>query len=841
MRQAVDEVQALHDAVMGFRHDPLGYVLFAFPWGAKGTVLEHEKGPEPWQRDLLERLGKGLVTPAEAVREAIASGHGIGKAEHVDEPVLTPTGWRRIGDMAVGDLVATVDGTFTRITGVFPQGRRPLYRVMLDDGCSVLADAEHRWLTSTRSERKRGRPGSVRTTAEIAASLTFPNGARDGLNHRLPRLEPIQHPEATVPLDPYLLGCWLGDGCESVLTGPATKREPQLAAAMAAGVEVSAIPDKPEKIGGIRLLGIKPALVALGLVGVRSWEKFIPRPYLHGSIAQRSAVLQGLLDTDGTTSNGNLSYTTTSKRLADGVAELVRSLGGVARMTGCRRPRYRGADGETLEGRQAWTLSLALPNEIAPFRNGAKAERWRPADHPNRARTLERFIQSVEPAGEGEAVCIAVEHPSRLFVTRDHIVTHNSALVSWIIMWAMSTYPDARGVVTANTEGQLRTKTWPELTKWWALAINKAWFACTATALYSALRGHDRTWRVDAITWSENNTEAIAGLHNKGKRAFAIFDEASAIPDIVWETIEGALTDADTELFWCAFGNPTKNTGRFRECFSGGRFSHRWSNNQIDSRSVSMTNKAQIEQWVNDYGEDSDFIRVRVRGAFPRAGSMQFIGTDIVEAAQKRDAVCNITDPVVLGVDPARFGDDRSVIYIRRGRDGRTWPPVILREVDNMTLAGKVAEIAVEMKADAICVDAGAGGGVIDRLRQLRVPNVYEVGFGEKPQGWTPEGGLPLFNNRAAEMWGRMREWLKGGAIPNTPEMAADLTGREYGYDAKNALQLEKKDDMKKRGLASPDIADALALTFAVPVAARLAGADDRRGSHITEYDPLEA
>ena len=173
-----------------------------------------------------------------------------------------------------------------------------------------------------------------------------------------------------------------------------------------------------------------------------------------------------------------------------------------------------------------------------------------------------------------------------------------SALVAWIVHWALATVADTRGVVTANTEGQLRTKTWPELAKWHAMAINRSWFTLTATALYSALPNHEKTWRVDAISWSENNTEAIAGLHNKGKRAFVLFDEASAIPDRVWETIEGALTDSHTELFWAVFGNPTKNVGRFRECFAGGRFAHRWENKQIDSRSVTMTNKALIEEWV---------------------------------------------------------------------------------------------------------------------------------------------------------------------------------------------------------------------------------------------------
>ena len=115
-------------------------------------------------------------------------------------------------------------------------------------------------------------------------------------------------------------------------------------------------------------------------------------------------------------------------------------------------------------------------------------------------------------------------------------------------------------------------------------------------------------------------------MHNQGKRIIALFDEASSIPDVIWETTEGALTDKDTEIIWGVFGNPTRNTGRFRECFAGGRFQHRWQPRQVDSRTARLTNKEEIAEWINDYGEDSDFVRVRVKGIFPRAGSMQFVG-----------------------------------------------------------------------------------------------------------------------------------------------------------------------------------------------------------------------
>src|SRR5271170_2574020 len=209
-----------------------------------------------------------------------------------------------------------------------------------------------------------------------------------------------------------------------------------------------------------------------------------------------------------------------------------------------------------------------------------------------------------------------------------------STVAAWVILWGLSTMPNARVVVTANTDSQLRTKTWPEVTKWLRLMINRDWFKATATAVFSAEAERERLWRADAIPWSEENTEAFAGLHNKGRRVILIFDEASAISDKIWEVSEGALTDEGTEIIWLAFGNPTRNTGRFRECF--GRLRHRWNHGHIDSRQVEGTNKPLLEQWVRDYGEDSDFVRVRVRGVFPHAGSMQFISSEVAEAAARR-------------------------------------------------------------------------------------------------------------------------------------------------------------------------------------------------------------
>lgn len=419
-----------------------------------------------------------------------------------------------------------------------------------------------------------------------------------------------------------------------------------------------------------------------------------------------------------------------------------------------------------------------------------------------------------------------------------------TAGISMIINWAENTCVDTKVVVTANTEKQLLTKTWPEVNKWFSLARFQGLFRTTATAVISSDQAHELNWRADAIPWSENNTEAFAGLHNEGKRIVLIFDESSSISDNVWEVAEGAMTDANTEIVWIAFGNPTRNTGRFKECF--GRFKHRWRHWQIDSRKVEGTNKEQIQKWVDDYGEDSDFVRVRVKGEFPRAGSMQFIDGDVVEAARKRDGSATLMDPCIMGVDVARFGDDQTVIVIRRGRDAKSVPWITLRGADTMQVAAKVMELQMQFKCDAIFVDGGGvGGGVIDRLRMLKHP-VIEVQFGAKADRAisTGEGDVTYLNKRA-EMWGYMRDWLKGGAIPDDVELATDLTGVEYGYKyqkGKDCIMLESKADMKSRGLSSPDLADALAITFAYPVAptnhaAQMESAG--RTHHQIDYDPL--
>jgi hypothetical protein len=409
-----------------------------------------------------------------------------------------------------------------------------------------------------------------------------------------------------------------------------------------------------------------------------------------------------------------------------------------------------------------------------------------------------------------------------------------SALVAWIILWALSTHEDTKGVVTANTETQLKTKTWAELSRWYRMFIAKNLFTMTATALYRTDPAHEKTWRFDMIAWSEHKTEAFAGMHNKGNRLVIVFDESSAIPDVIWEVTEGALTDENTEILWLVCGNPTRNQGRFHGCFNAWR--HRWKHFQVDSRTVSITNKTQIDQWINDYGDDSDFVRVRVKGEFPRASDHQFISCDVVEAARGkhlREDQFNFAS-VIIGVDRAWSGDETK-IYLRQGLMSKRLGTFNKGE-DDFLVAGHLARYETEYKADAVFIDFGYGTGLYSAGKQLN-RNWTLVNFGSEPID-------RKYLNKRVEMWGMLKEWLiGGGSIIDDQDLCNDLiapevyevqTGRNAGR-----LQMESKEDMKARGIPSPDDADALALTFAFPVMNKI---QNLRTLLVEEhkYDPLK-
>jgi phosphate starvation-inducible protein PhoH and related proteins len=378
-----------------------------------------------------------------------------GRAQPVDRDVLTPAGWQAIGELRVGDLVVGSDGRPTPVLGVFPQGRRDVFRVQAQDGASTMCCAEHLWTVRTPDDRRRGTRRTLRTDEMIGR-------LRSSHQHRfeLPLIgAPVEFPSQEVPIDPYALGLLLGDGCLTTRTTPSfTTADPALAEVLEErldGIELkrrTAVDYVLRHAAGGRggVIVSNPVTVALrelGLAGTRSSTKFVPNTYLSNTPEVRLGVLQGLLDSDGgpvvqRARTCRIQYTTCSRHLRDDVTFLVRSLGGVCytrrRLAEGRRPGHaRGRD--VHRRRDAYVMDIRLPEAIEPFRLTRKRDVYR--EHGG-GRPM-RFITSIEPAGAAETVCIQVAAQDSLYVTDEFLVTHNTLNDSFIILdEAQNTTPE---------------------------------------------------------------------------------------------------------------------------------------------------------------------------------------------------------------------------------------------------------------------------------------------------------------------------------------------------------------------------------------------------------------
>jgi hypothetical protein len=411
-----------------------------------------------------------------------------------------------------------------------------------------------------------------------------------------------------------------------------------------------------------------------------------------------------------------------------------------------------------------------------------------------------------------------------------------TGLLAWVVIWAIVTFADTRGVVTAGTENQLRTRLWSEVSKWVSQLPEtlRSNFTLTATALFN--KQSERNWRIDAVPWTERNREAFSGLHNLRKRVLVIYDECSMIPEPIWRATISMLSDAETEIIWCVFGNPTRTDGVFPTLFPPGNFARMWWSKNVDSRDVTLTDKAAIQEKLDYYGADSNYARSHVYGQFPLASANSLIPSDRVDvAAVRRDAVAHSAEPIIMGIDVASGHSTAiSVAAIRQGPDARSLGQHKFPGVDPNALCYEVAKVASEVNPTAIFVDTtGVGASVAVRLRELGYP-AHPVLLGSR----APESEVRCANMRAF-CWTQMAAWLKVGAIVNDAELKAQLCAPSYS-ETERGVVIEKKEHLADRGIQSPDCADALSLTFAYPVhtaaMSELLGAGDHQVQ--SSYDP---
>lgn len=418
-----------------------------------------------------------------------------------------------------------------------------------------------------------------------------------------------------------------------------------------------------------------------------------------------------------------------------------------------------------------------------------------------------------------------------------------SAKFGMVAHWQMSTRIGSTTIVTANTESQLRSRTFPEFAVWFGAAINAHWFELETMRIVPApwlveivkkqpeeggLGVDPKYWFCAGQTWSEDNPNAFAGVHNPYGLLLQM-DEASGIPSKIWEVSEGFFTEQNPYRYWMAASQMRSRQGRFFELFNDKQLGDGWDLRTLSTRGMEGVDQGVVEDQIKRYGPDSDFVRVEIMGLAPRTSEDQFIPWDAVRAAQQNALVYDDGEPLVLGVDPAPRG--KTSWRFRQGRNARdccgpathgSWAGM-----DNVQIANRILELDQKYRPDAICIDFGMGTGVIDILkRKLTHGRLHEVKFGSSPDNKDGE-----YATHAAELWGRVKDWLPGGQIEKDEgekgSLSHQLTDRGWRWSGRedNKKILETKEDLQSRGVKSPDDADALACTFEVSLPRR----DQRR------------
>lgn len=790
-----------------WQHDPVGWAERFMNINPRTLRWSLNPGYE-------DHVWDGTADPLATVLESLArgknvgveSGTGTGKAQPVDEPVLTPTGWRPIGSLRPGDYVVDARGRPTRVIGVYPQGTKPIYELLFNDGASTRSCDEHLWAVRTRKDKHTGRDFRVLPLSDVRKQL-----------HRewqIPVPAAIEHDETTLSIDPYVLGVLLGDGSITTSSLTFSTKDPFIVEEMTrlSGVSVTKRSGDDITWGLSTERGkenpILTALRDLDLHGRTSHEKFIPEAYLFGSVQQRLALMQGLMDADGSVDkkNGCTEFATTSPTLAEDVRALARSLGGTATLS------VEHAYLNGVRYRDRHRVMVKLPNGLVPFRLPRKTQYVKDrTKYP-----VTRILRGVRPVGEAECVCIAVESPDHLYVTKDYIVTHNTFLGALVCLWFVSCFKNALVVTSAPKEAQLLLHLWKELQRNWP-KFQGIFPDAALTKLLVKMNPPNMDWIVTGFACGvgadEQSATKAQGFH--AEHMLIITEETPGIHQAVMTAFENTCTgDHNLRL---AFGNPDHEEDALHKFCTKANVVHvRISSldhpNVVTGTTIvpGAVSKRNIEERRIEYGEDSPIYKSRVRGLCPTEAS-----TALIKRAWCRAAVDKYGDDdlrkgvAAMGVDVANSpkGD---LGAIARGIGA------VCLEVNAFPCpdANKLGfRVALEMGAHGVDernvgVDGvGVGAGTVNELLRLRY-NVAVL-LGSASPLVHPEQSEQFGNLRAQMHW-KARQDLQHGriGIPDDEELILDLTTPLW-FIRNGKIWVEAKEDIKKRLGRSPNKGDA--------------------------------
>ena len=429
-----------------------------------------------------------------------------------------------------------------------------------------------------------------------------------------------------------------------------------------------------------------------------------------------------------------------------------------------------------------------------------------------------------------------------------------SALFGMVAHWHASTHFGAPTIVAANSESQMRMRTFPEFARWFGGSLNAHWWNLEGLSITpqpwlaegvgktkqeGGLQIDPMYWYVKGQMWTAENPSGFRGAHNM-YGMLTLFDEADGIPHDIWTNTYGFFTDPSPYRVWMAASQMQQNKGAFYDLFYDEKFGKGWRTRTLNTEGMAGVDQREVQDLIERYGSDSDQVRVQVRGLPPRTAEDQFIPADYIRLAMGNSLFQDYGEALVMGVDPAPRG--RTTIRFRQGRNARDCvgrdTAIVLEGYDHVQLAEYIVQLDHKYKPQVICIDFGYGTGIIDILKRKHLHARLEI---------VKSGDMAMdkkgeFGSRGAELWGKLRDWLPGGMIPTDDgtkgTLSHQLLNRGWAWSGREDGKkiMEKKADMKVRGVMSPDDADALAYTLAVnpprldkirTIARRVEGAED--------------
>ena len=858
---------------------PEAFDAFLDQFGANARNQKYKDDPVLWAKeiagvDLWSKQREIVESVRDNQRTTVRAANGPGKDVPLDTPLPTPTGWTTMGKVQVGDYLLDEQGKPTRVTFKSDILHSELYEITFNDGATQIASGTHEWDTIDKSSwsayRNRGNKitdyrdlwdlAKTRTTLEIKDTLE----KWGGRNHYVPVNKPLDLPEADLPIDPYVLGVWLGDGSSH---GPYVtlggEKQHIVDDFRERGIEIHSLPSAPITYTFARQ-GFMGAFRDLGVLN----NKHIPVQYLRASYRQRLGLLRGIMDTDGFTVRGNRKANVTgvgidlmNKDLADGVAELVRSLGARCSIKAARA--Y--LNGEDVGTRYRMNFNPVFD----PFTPGSPKSARRPDAGQQQSRKTVRTIVSVEPVPTVPTACVQVDSPRHLYLCGEHMIpTHNTFCASVVAAWFVAVNDPNETIVitTAPSFPQIKTNMFFELSarKRQVEERIKAGVVDPAYALPGKINtsGNIAEWKLPngnqlALGRKPAEHEIITtfqGIHRKN--VLFVIDEAGGMPIDMFVAAERMTTNKNAKIL--AIGNPDRRGSEFYRMFYDENVNWRWNKLHISAYDTpaftgepcpqELLENLPNQEWVDSNlkawgGPDDPRAKISIFGDFPDSDESVFFSESAMSCADDTVIDPELTKPRVMGIDLSMFGSDESMAYINHDNKIRhleSWG-----QLGTQAQAEKIHRLAMDNDIDFLNIDSGGIGAPIISLlksnhpmdeRNYRIVEMNAAAAAPDKRRWV---------NARAWWYDRLREDMVLGKvdmeIPRGDNLLRkQLTAIQYEIAEGNkagAIKMESKKDMKARVGYSPDHVDAAVFCHMTPEELEDADMNRRGAVKRTEYE----